>query len=175
LDTLDCIRTKLDIREFDSNRNVPSDTKMKILEAAQLTGSAMNSQHWRFILVHTPQRLKTLAKDSTTGSWVQGANFAVIVLTTEKHSFDLIDAGRALQDMQLAAWNLGIISCIFTGINQAALREDFAIPQDMVASVVVGFGYPTKKITGTKKNRKSLEDLIFIQNYGKPYDKRQLT
>ena len=174
MDTFECIRTKLDVREFDPARKVPPEAKMKILEAARLTGSAMNSQHWRFILVQTPERMKTLADDSTTGSWVRGANFAVIVLTAEKHGFELIDAGRAVQDMQLAAWNLGIISCIFTGVNQTALRKDFSTPQNMVASVVVGFGYPTKRITGTKKNRKPLADLIFIQNYGKPYEKAQL-
>jgi len=173
MDTFDCIRTKLDVREFDSARRVPAEAKMKILEAARLTGSGMNSQHWRFILVQTPERLKMLADDSSTGSWVRGANFAVIVLTPQKYGFELIDAGRALQDMQLAAWNLGIVSCIYTGFKETAMRKDFSIPEKMVASVVVGFGYPTKKLTGTK-NRKSVSDLVFIQSYGKPYDEKEL-
>lgn len=174
MDTFDCIRTKLDVREFDPARKVPAEAKTKILEAARLTGSAMNSQHWRFLLVQTPERLKVLADDSTTGSWVRGANFAVIVLIAEKHGFERIDAGRAVQDMQLAAWNLGVVSCIYTGVNQAAMRKDFFIPQSIVASVVIGFGYPAKKVTGANKNRKSLTELVFIQNYGKPYDKAQL-
>ena len=174
MDTFDCIRTKLDVREFDLGRKVPADAKMKILEAARLTGSGMNSQHWRFILVQTPERLRTLADDSTTGSWVRGADFAVIVLIAEKHGFERIDAGRAVQDMQLAAWNLGVVSCIYTGFNQTSMRKDFSLPQSMVASVVVGFGYPAKKITGAKKNRKPMKELVFIQNYGQPYDKAQL-
>jgi nitroreductase len=148
---------------------------MKILESARLTGSAMNSQHWRFILVQTPERMKTLADDSTTGSWVRGANFAVIVLTGEKHGFELIDAGRAIQDMQIAAWNLGIVSCIFTGMNQTALRRDFGIPQNLVASVVTGFGYPAKRITGAKKNRKPLTELVFMERHGKPFEKELLS
>jgi nitroreductase len=173
MDAYDCIRTKLDLRDFDSARKIPSDAKMKILESARLTGSAMNSQHWRFILVQTRDRLKTLADDSTTGSWVRGADFAVIVLTGEKRGFALIDAGRVVQDMQLAAWNLGIISCIFTGMNQTALRKDFSIPEGLVASVVVGFGYPAKKITGAKKKRKPLTELAFVESYGKPFSKEQ--
>jgi nitroreductase len=175
MDTHECIRTKLDIREFNSTRKVPAEAKIKILEAARLTGSAMNSQHWRFILVQKPDRLKKLAEDSTTGSWVQEANFAVIVLTGEKHGFELIDAGRAIQDMQLAAWNLGIVSCIFTGVNQTALRRDFTIPQNLNASVVVGFGYPSKPVTGAKKNRKPLRELAFMESYGKSIEKEQLT
>lgn len=175
MDAYNCIRTKLDLREFDSTRKIPSEAKMKILESARLTGSAMNSQHWRFILVQTTEQLKTLAEDSTTGNWIRGANFAVIVLTGEKHGFELIDAGRVIQDMQITAWNLGIVSCIFTGVNQTALRRDFAIPQNLVASVVTGFGYPAKRITGAKKNRKPLTELVFMEDYGKPFDKEQLS
>ncbi|MGD0422089.1 MAG: nitroreductase family protein [Candidatus Bathyarchaeia archaeon] len=175
MDAYDCVRTKLDLREFDQTRKIPSDAKMKILESARVTGSAMNSQHWRIILVQTPERMKTLAEDSTTGSWIRGANFAVIVLTGEKHGFELIDAGRVIQDMQIAAWNLGIVSCIFTGVNQTALRRDFSMPQNLVASVVVGFGYPAKRVTGEKKKRKPLTELVFMESYGKPFDKEQLS
>ncbi len=175
MDAYDCVRTKLDLREFNTGRKIPQDAKMKILESARVTGSAMNSQHWRFILVQTPERLRTLAEDSTTGSWVRGANFAVIVLTTEKRGFELIDAGRVTQDMQIAAWNLGIVSCIFTGVNQTALRRDFSIPEGLNASVIIGFGYPAKKVTGSKKKRKSLTDLVFIDKYGKPFDNSQLS
>lgn len=175
MDTYDCVRTKLDFREFQSNKNVPAEVKLRVLESARLTGSAMNSQHWRFVLVQKRERLKTLAEDSTTGNWVQAANFAVIVLTEEKHGFQLIDAGRAVQDMQLTAWNHGVASCIFTGLNQTAIRKDFAVPENLVASVVVGFGYPAKKLTGENKNRKPVAELIFVERYGKPFEKRQLS
>ena len=170
MDAYDCVRTKLDLREFQTNKNVPAEVKLKILESARLTGSAMNSQHWRFILVQKPERLKTLAEDSTTGNWVHGANFAVIVMTEEKRGFQLIDAGRAVQDMQLTAWNNGVASCIFTGLNQTAIRRDFAVPPNFVASVVIGFGYPAKKVTGEKKNRKPLAELVFVEAYGKPFE-----
>jgi nitroreductase len=175
MDTYDCVRTKLDVREFQSNKNVHAEVKFKILESARLTGSAMNSQHWRFILVQKPERLRTLAEDSTTGNWVQAANFSVIVLTPEKHGFQLIDAGRAVQDMQLTAWNHGVTSCIFTGLNQTAIRRDFAVPENLIASVVVGFGYPSKKLTGENKNRKPFAELVFVEGYGKPFEKRQLS
>jgi hypothetical protein len=49
--------------------------------------------------VDSKQNLKTLAEDSTSGSWVRGANFAIIVLTNPEYSFHLIDAGRVAQNM----------------------------------------------------------------------------
>jgi nitroreductase len=80
MDTLECIRTKLETREF-SAEDVPAEVRSNILEAARLSGTGLNTQHWRFTLVDSKQNLKTLAEDSTSGSWVRGANFAIIILT----------------------------------------------------------------------------------------------
>jgi nitroreductase len=173
MDAYDCVATKLDVREF-SSKNVPADVKLKVVETGRLTGSGMNVQHWRFILVQDRAALKRLAEDSTTGKWVEGANFAVIVLTDPKLPFHLIDAGRAMQNMQTAAWDFGVVSCIFTGMNKDALHKDFSIPSGMNASVVVGFGYPAKKVSGKRKNRKALSEVAFIEKYGNRFNPQAL-
>ena len=162
MDAFDCIATKLDVREF-SPQKVPSEIKSKVLEAARLTGTGLNTQHWRFILVE--DGLKKLANDSTSGAWVSGANFAVIVLTNPKYKFHMIDAGRVVQNMQLAAWNYGVASGVFTGINDEQFRSDFAIPQDLNPSMITGFGYPARKLTG-KKSRVPLGEIAFLEKYG---------
>ena len=123
MDAYECVATKLDLREF-SSKKVPSDVKLKVLEAARLTASGMNSQHWRFIFVEDRDNLGKLAEDSTSGLWVAQSNFAVIVLTAQKYGFHLIDAGKAAQSMQLAAWNFGVVSGIFTGIKEGTLCKD---------------------------------------------------
>jgi nitroreductase len=41
---------------------------------------------------------------------------------TYMETFHLIDAGRVLQNMQLAAWNHGIGSGLFTGIREEKLK-----------------------------------------------------
>jgi nitroreductase len=168
MDAYTCIATKLEIRDF-SSKNVPVDVKLKILEAARLTASGMNVQDWRFILVQDPDQLKKLAADSTTGAWVEGANFALIVLTNPRYPFHLIDAGRVVQDMQLAAWNFGVASRVYTGLKDEAIRADFNIPREMNPTIIVGFGYPAKKIIG-KKNRKPLSDIVFLGKYGNRFD-----
>jgi nitroreductase len=168
MEVYDYVITKLDIREY-SQKEIPKDIKLKILEAARSTGSGKNLQHWRFIVIKDKENLKKLADDSITGKWIVNANFAVIVLTDPKYPFHLIDAGRVVQNMQIAAWGYGIASCIFTGINKEKLRKDFNIPEELEPSVVVGFGYPVKKIKG-KKNRKPLNELVFIEKYGNPFN-----
>lgn len=165
MDAFECIATKLEVREF-SPQEVPSEIRSKILEAARLTGTGMNTQHWRFILVEKKDNLKKLAEDSTSGSWVAGANFAVIVLTNPQYGFHLIDTGRVLQNMQLTAWNQGVGSGLFTGIREDKLRGDFAIPKELSPSVTIGFGYPARKVIGKRKNRLPIRELVYYEKYG---------
>ena len=165
MDTFECIATKLDVREF-SLQNISPEIKSKILEAARLTGSGLNTQHWRFIVIEEKKNLKKLAEDSTSGGWVSGANFALIVLTNPRHKFHMIDAGRVVQDMQLAAWNYGVASCLFTGIQEEKLRRDFGIPKDLSPTIIVGFGFSAKQVSGKRKNRMQLDELAYYEIYG---------
>ncbi len=164
LDAYEAIATKLDVREF-AQKHVPGETKTKILEAARLTGSSMNTQHWRFILVQDSSNIARLASGSTTGAWIAKADFAIIILTDPKVPGYKIDAGRVLQDMELAAWDFGVASRLFTGFRQDEIRRDFAIPQELEISAALGFGYPVRRIRG-RKNRKPLEELVFAERYG---------
>jgi nitroreductase len=165
MDAFECVATKLDVREFD-RKSVPADVKRRVLDAARLAGTGMNTQHWRFILVQERDSLRRLAADSTTGAWVGDADFAVMVLTNPKYGFHLIDAGRAVQNMGIAAWNYDVVSCIYTGFKDDSLRKDFGIPNELHPSVVVGFGYPKRRLTGRRKNRKPLEEVAFLEKYG---------
>lgn len=167
MDTYEAIVTKLDVREF-ADKHVDDRTKTKILQAARFTGSSMNTQHWRFILVQDKRNLSTLAQDSTTGSWVKGADFAIIINVDPKVPGSSVDGGRVLQDMELAAWNFGVVSRLFTGFKEAELRRDFGLPADLKPAAVLGFGYPVRKIKG-KKNRKPLEELVSLEKYGSPF------
>ena len=163
MDTFECISTKLDVREF-SPENVPDEIKSKVLEAARLTGTGLNTQHWRFILVEDRENIRKLAEDSISGGWSAGANFVVIILTNPKHNFHMIDAGRVAQDMQLAAWNFGVASGLFTGIRERQIGSDFNIPKWLKPTIVVAFGFPARTLKG-KKNRQPLEMLVHRERY----------
>ena len=164
MNTQECIATKLDIREF-SKENISSNIISTILDSARYSGSGLNTQHWRFIVIKEKNNLKKLCEDSTSGQWIVGANFAIIILTDPKYGFHLLDAGRVIQNMQLSAWDNGVGSGIYTGIKDEKMRNDFKIPQNLSISAVVGFGFPKKSLTG-KKNRKSLSELMYSEVYG---------
>lgn len=164
MNVTEAVATKLDIREF-SDKPVPAAVKRAVLEAARLTASSRNTQHWRFILVQDPANLNTLASDSISGAWVKGSNFAVIVNIDPQVPGSTIDAGRVVQDMQLAAWDQGVASGVFTRMKPEDVRRDFGIPDNLDPAIVVGLGYPRKKILG-RKNRKPLSEVAYLERYG---------
>lgn len=167
LGTYETVVSKLDIRQY-SDRDVSNEIRQKILEAARQVGTGLNSQHLRFLLIESKDMLQLLAKDSTSGGWVSGANFAIMILTNSDYGFKMLDAGRALQNMQLVAWSEGVGSGLFTGVREKNIRTDFNIPEELDIAVIIGFGYPSRKLTGMKKNRLSMNNILYHQRYGNP-------
>lgn len=167
LGTYEIVVSKLDIRQF-KDIDISNEIRLKILESARQVGTGLNSQHLRFILIDSKDMLQLLAEDSTSGGWVSGANFAIMILTNSDYGFKMLDAGRAVQNMQLVAWSEGVGSGLFTGIRDEKMRTDFNIPEDLDIAVIVGFGYPSRKLTGMKKNRMSMNNILYHQRYGNP-------
>jgi hypothetical protein len=57
-------------------------------------------------------------------------------------------------------------SGLFTGIREKKFRSDFEIPDVLSPTIVVGFGYQTRKLTGKRKDRMPLEKLVYYKKYG---------
>ncbi len=62
------------------------------------------------------------------------------------------DAGLAIANMTLAAWNRGVGSCIIGACNKPRLSEMFGLTEEQKLHTVVAFGYPSHKsrIEGVK-------------------------
>lgn len=166
MEVYEAVKTRLETREF-SSKAVPPEVEREVLEAARLSPSAMNMQHWHFILLDRREDIKRLAEISTTGKWIAGAAFAVVVLTNPKDPYHMFDAARAITNMQLTAWGRGVGAGIYTGFKQDDMRAFLGIPPGLEATAVLGFGYPARKTRG-KKKRLPLGEVASYQRYGKP-------
>lgn len=167
MDVMEAIETRLDIKDYAPDA-VDESTKRAVLEAGRLAPSGQNLQHWRFVLVDDESDLDRLGELSPTGGWVADADFAVVILTDPDYPFHEIDAGRALTHMQLAAWERGVGSRLYT-VDQPAVREFLAVPNEYALTAVVGFGYPDREIRG-RKDRKPLADVAYRGRFGEPLD-----
>jgi nitroreductase len=172
MDVTHALQTRIEVRRY-ADEPVAEETKRAILEAARGAPSGKNLQHWRFVLLEAQADLDRLADLSTTGGWIDGADVAVVVLTNPEHDYHEIDAGRAITYMQLAAWEVGVGSCIYTGFDEAGMGGFLEVPPELAVTAVVGFGHPKFDIdalTG-QKDRESLASVVHEGRYGRPVER----
>jgi len=136
------IASKRDHRDFDP-RPVPEAVVTRILDAGRLAGSARNRQPWRFFLADDPAARARLAACVYVPGMVASAPVAVaIAVESAGSALSGFDAGRAAQNMMLAAWEEGVASCP-NGIANPALAADvLRLGASEVPVTVLALGFP---------------------------------
>lgn len=159
----DVIRTKRDTRAY-SNRPVPEPTLRRILQAGRMAGSSKNSQPCRFVVIRDPARLRALAECGDFATHLPNAVVAVaVLLLPDGRPFD---AGRAAQNMMLAAWAEGITSCptsMHRGEDAARL---LTLPEGWQVITVLPFAYPDENAAPRDgRPRLPLEQFVYEDHY----------
>lgn len=172
MDTFDAVKTRLTVRSFKSDP-VPAAVVGKILEAARVAPSSRNLQPWHFVVVQDQSTLKEIGSIATSGKFVADAPLAIAIATDNADRPDL-DAGRALQQMELVAWDEGLGTC-FVGLRDetqnSEIKNLLGIPSEFDLITVLPFGYRTDDVgtSGAKKNRKALAEIAHSERFGAPY------
>ncbi len=139
MDAYRVIVTKRDTRAY-APRPIPEDAMRRILQAGRMAGSAKNLQPCRFVVVREQARKEELATCGQFAAYIPtAAALVAVVLPEDGREFD---AGRAAQNMMLAAWNEGIASCPVTMHDQACARRVLGLPEGRRVAIVLAFGYP---------------------------------
>jgi len=132
---------KREVREY-TDRPVPEDVLVRILQAGRATGSSKNRQPWRFVVLRDKVRHRELAGLMTGRGNLERCVVAVaIVLLSDSFRYD---AGRAAQNMMVAAWALGVGSCPNSVHPDHAddARALLGVPPEASVASVITFGYP---------------------------------
>lgn len=139
----DAIRTKRAVRNF-APKPVSDDVVRRIVNAGRRAQSSKNTQPWHFIAIRERPMLEALSRLGPYASHLAGAGLGVTVLTPDPAGrwSIMFDAGQAAAYMQLAAWELGVASCLATIYEQDAARKLLAFPDDLHLNVALSFGYP---------------------------------
>lgn len=157
MNTLDAIRTKRSVRQF-TDAPVPEEIIQKILDAGRHAQSSKNEQPWTFILVQDRARLKEVSECGTYAGHIAGANFAVVLVDHSTWSFDV---GQAAAYLQLAAWDLGVGSCIAYFGQHDRLKDLLGIPAEAGAEIGISFGYSAEEPRKPRTTgRKPLEEVL---------------
>ena len=71
--------------------------------------------------------------------------FIAVIENTDMNPNCDTDAGLAIGNMTLAAWNRGVGSCIIGACDKTKLSEMFGLTKEQKLHTVVAFGYPSHK------------------------------
>lgn len=139
MEVTEAIRTKRAIRAF-TDRRAPHDVVERVLNAGRRAQSSKNTQPWAFVVVEDRETLKKLSACGQYAGHLAGAAFGVALVSAEAgNDFDL---GQAAAYMQLAAWELGLGSCIASMWAPEKAKAILGVPPEMSFETAISFGYP---------------------------------
>jgi nitroreductase len=139
----DAIRTKRAIRLF-TDQPLPEAAVNAILNAGRRAQSSKNTQPWSFVAVRDRATLKALSETGTYAGHLAGAALAVVIVSVDpaQRWSIMFDCGQSAAYMQLAAWELGIGSCLATLYDPDKAHALLGVPADQHLNVAISFGYP---------------------------------
>lgn len=142
VDAFLAVASKREVREYD-RRPLEPDVERRILEAGRVAGSSKNRQARRFVVVRDQGLREEVASSVYAADNVRGAALVVAVVIAGKGP-TAFDAGRAAQNMMLAASNDGVGSCPNGIADTERLRAATGHGTDESVATVLIFGYPAK-------------------------------
>ena len=167
MDVYECIRSRRTVRDYKPDP-IPQEALTKILQAGRWAPSSSDSQKWRFIVVQDRHRLEALGEIATQGSFISQAPLTIAIVMDDAPRPQL-DAGRALQQMELMAWSLGIGMC-FVGVREAAqqqaVKEFLGIPEAMELITLLPFGYRAESTKSPGTPRMAMQEIVHWERFG---------
>jgi len=142
VDTYLAIASRREDRSYE-DRPLPQDVERRILEAGRVSGSSTNRQPWRFHVVEDRAARARLAETVYTPGNVLDASL-VVAITVQGKGPLTFDAGRAAQNMLLAAWNEGVGSCPNGMRDRDQSAAALALEEDEQPVIVLSFGYSAR-------------------------------
>jgi nitroreductase len=161
----DAIRLKRAVRKFQ-DRALPDEVIHAILNAGRRSQSSKNEQGWQFIAIRDKAILKALSETGTYAGHLAGAVMGVAILSPnpEGKFQDLFDVGQSAAYMQLAAWELGVGSCLASIYEPEKAREILGFPPEWHLRIALSFGYPLEeeKLSAVPKKggRRALDEIV---------------
>jgi nitroreductase len=157
MDVRDAIQGLRSVRQF-ADRPLEEATLRAILDAGRRAQSSKNTQPWQFVVVRERATLVALSQCGDYAGHLAGAAAGVALIATVKDGYDL---GQATACMMLAAWELGVGSCIASIYDADKARALLGVPADRHFEVALSFGYPAADWQPTKMGgRRPLEDVV---------------
>jgi nitroreductase len=177
METLDTIRKRCSLKAHISPREIEAEKLNLILEAGRLAPSARNNQPWQFIVVKDRKILDEIVPAfSESNRVIINAPVILVVcaraiddVVRDGKEYYLFDAGLAVENMVLAATDLGLVTHLMTAFDEAQVKQILHIPEDVRTVVATPLAYPSESSYDeaaqerlSMRMRKDLKEMVHI-------------
>lgn len=150
---MELLKGRRSYRRFQQ-KEISQEIIDEIMVAARLASSAANRQPLSYIIVKDAEKVAKVFEHTKWGGALppgvgqpkpgeEPVLFIAVVQNLDINKDSDTDAGLAISNMTLAAWNHGVGSCMIGACNKVALSEMFGLTENQKLHTVVGFGYPS--------------------------------
>jgi len=173
VETWKAISTRRNVREF-ADRPIEPEKLDRILQAGRWAPSSKNDQPWHFIVCTDREHLLELSRVGAYTDHLAGAGAAVGFVVREgrepsENEINALDVGQAVENMMLAAWDMGIGSCHGSVYEPELARRLLGYPEDHRCDLLVSFGYPAgaglPERPRSERGRRPLETIVHRQRW----------
>jgi len=182
MDTLQAISSRRSIRKF---KDAPVEWYLigKVLWAGTHAPTAGNLQDFRFMVVTNPDLKKGLAEAALEQHWISQAPLIIVVfaefIKTKRfygvrgeRLYTIQDCAAAIQNMLLAAHDLGLGTCWVGAFDEDKVNAVLGIPDYARPQALIPIGWPDEAPPEPAKYK--MENFIFLNrwadNSGKVWD-----
>ncbi len=185
METLEVIHKRASLKLRLIPRPVEQEKIVKILKAGQVAPSARNKQPWRFIIVEDKKTIDEVVSKSFSDVNQPFKNAPVLIFACAAPSDDIIrdgkeyylfDVGLAMENMVLAATDMGLASHLMTGFEESVIKNILGIPEETRVVACTPISYPegdnydaaAQEKLG-ERTRKSLKEICYHERWNKAY------
>ncbi|MDY6917194.1 MAG: nitroreductase family protein [Chloroflexota bacterium] len=180
MNVMEVMKTRRSVRKFKADP-VGDDALNTVLDAARWAPSWANTQCCRLVVVKDPENKAKLADALTpTNPAANAVRTAPVVIVacavlgrsgfkrgevmTSKGDWFMFDVALAMQNLTLAAWELGL-GTVHVGLFDAKkVEEALQVPDGVTVVSMTPLGYPDEEPKAPA--RKELSEIVFRERYG---------
>lgn len=155
MELMKLLESRRTYRRFEQ-KPVSKEITGEILYAARIASSAANRQPLSYIVIEKPEKVAEVFSYTRWAGYLPpelgqpGEEEKPVLFIAVVENLDInkdcdTDAGLAISNMTLAAWNRGVGSCIIGACDKVKLAQLFGLTENQKLHTLVAFGYPSHK------------------------------
>ncbi len=184
METLSAIQIRCSLKHHLSDREIEPEKIKTILEAARLAPSARNMQPWHFVVVHGRDAVKNLVAAAFSESNQVAVQAPVIIVvcaspgddvSVDGKDYYLFDSGSAVENMLLAATDLGLVTHLILRFDEKLVKKILNIPDDVRVVIVTPLAYPLEGSYEAaahdrlnERTRKDYDQVVYFNQWNEP-------